>query len=98
MRIRAWPVLARYGARLEPGKRIKLTSLQLSLANKFKNSDFYSMNFPSFQETIYQADGPQRVLLVSPHGADSQEFLAAFPAIQEHPQMQAIWPLPELCL
>ncbi|HYX31617.1 MAG TPA: hypothetical protein VE954_00795 [Oligoflexus sp.] len=56
------------------------------------------MTYQSLKETIYEAGGPARVLLISPHGADAKDFLDAFPAIAADPQMQSVWPLFETYL
>lgn len=56
------------------------------------------MTYQSLKETIYEADGPSRVLLISPHGADAKDFLEAFPAIETDARLQALWPLFETYL
>jgi len=56
------------------------------------------MTYQSLKETTYEASGPARVLLISPHGAGAKEFLDAFPAIEADPQLQALWPLFETYL
>ena len=56
------------------------------------------MTYQSLKETSYEAGGPARVLLISPHGADAKDFLDAFPAIEADPQLQAVWPLFETYL
>ncbi len=56
------------------------------------------MTYQSLKETTYEAGGPSRVLLISPHGADAKDFLEAFPAIEADARLQAVWPLFETYL
>jgi|GEM_PF-3120033 hypothetical protein len=51
------------------------------------------MTYPSIRETVYHGQKPTLIACVSPHGADAKDFLAAFPEIQEDPQLVSIWPL-----
>ncbi len=51
------------------------------------------MTYPSVHETTYQGSRPGLMVCAVPHGAGEEEFLAAFPEIEQHPDMQSIWPL-----
>jgi hypothetical protein len=56
------------------------------------------MTYQSLKETTYEAGGPSRVLLISPHGAEAKDFLEAFPMIAADARLQAVWPLFETYL
>ena len=51
------------------------------------------MSYQSLKEIEYQGPRSPRIIIVSSHGAGADDFLAAFPQIEEDRQMQAIWPL-----
>ncbi len=51
------------------------------------------MRYRSLKETYYSGHRSPKIVLVSPHGADASDFLAAFPEIEADRQMQALWPL-----
>lgn len=51
------------------------------------------MSYPSVLETCYQGSRPGLIALTVPHGSDATAFLAAFPEIQQHPEIEPILPL-----